>query len=116
MLGFMPGFTYLGGMSEKIATPRLESPRLQIYPGSVGIAGKQTGMYPTMSPGGWRIIGRTPLKLYNPDSDTPVYISSGDYVRYVSISEEEYNDILKKVENNEYKLNIRKIKRGELNA
>ena len=67
-------------------------------------------------PGGWRIIGRTPLKLYNPDSDTPVYISSGDYVRYVSISEEEYNDILKKVENNEYKLNIRKIKRGELNA
>ena len=116
MLGFMPGFTYLGGMSEKIATPRLESPRLQIYPGSVGIAGKQTGMYPSMSPGGWRIIGRTPLKLYNPDSDTPVYISSGDYVRYVYISEEEYNEILKKVENNEYKLNIRKIKRGELNA
>lgn len=116
MLGFMPGFTYLGGMSEKIATPRLESPRLQIYSGSVGIAGKQTGMYPSMSPGGWRIIGRTPLKLYNPDSDTPVYISSGDYVRYVSISEEEYNEILKKVENNEYKLNIRKIKRGELNA
>ena len=116
MLGFMPGFTYLGGMSEKIATPRLESPRLQIYPGSVGIAGKQTGMYPSMSPGGWRIIGRTPLKLYNPDSDTPVYISSGDYVRYVSISEEEYNDILKKVENDEYNLNIRKIKRGELNA
>ena len=116
MLGFMPGFTYLGGMSEKIATPRLESPRLQIYPGSVGIAGKQTGMYPSMSPGGWRIIGRTPLKLYNPDSETPVYISSGDYIRYVSISEEEYNNILKKVENNEYKLNIHRIKRGELNA
>ena len=116
MLGFMPGFTYLGGMSEKIATPRLESPRLQIYPGSVGIAGKQTGMYPSMSPGGWRIIGRTPLKLYNPNSETPVYISSGDYIRYVSISEEEYNDILKKVQNDEYKLNIRKIKRGELNA
>ena len=116
MLGFMPGFTYLGGMSEKIATPRLESPRLQIYPGTVGIAGKQTGMYPSMSPGGWRIIGRTPLKLYNPDSETPVYISSGDYIRYISISEEEYNDILKKVENNEYKLNIRKVKRGELNA
>ena len=116
MLGFMPGFTYLGGMSEKIATPRLESPRLQIYPGSVGIAGKQTGMYPSMSPGGWRIIGRTPLKLYNPNSETPVYISSGDYIRYVSILEEEYNNILKKVENNEYKLNIRRVKRGELNA
>ncbi len=95
MLGFMPGFTYLGGMSEKIATPRLETPRLQIYPGSVGIAGKQTGMY---------------------HSETPVYISSGDYIRYVSISEEEYNNILKKVENNEYKLNIHKVKRGELNA
>lgn len=116
MLGFMPGFTYLGGMSEKIATPRLESPRLQIYPGSVGIAGKQTGMYPSMSPGGWRIIGRTPLKLYNPDSEIPVYINSGDYIRYISISEEEYNNILKKVENNEYKLNICKVKRGELNA
>lgn len=116
MLGFMPGFTYLGGMSEKIATPRLESPRLQIYPGSVGIAGKQTGMYPSMSPGGWRIIGRTPLKLYNPDSEIPVYISSGDYIRYVSISEEEYNNILKKVESNEYKLNTHKVKRGELNA
>ena len=61
-------------------------------------------------------IGRTPLKLYNPDSETPVYISSGDYIRYVSISEEEYNDILKKVESNEYKLNIRRVKRGELNA
>jgi len=107
---------HTGTDSEKIATPRLESPRLQIYPGSVGIAGKQTGMYPSMSPGGWRIIGRTPLKLYNPNSETPVYISSGDYIRYVSISEEEYNNILKKVENNEYKLNIHKVKRGELNA
>lgn len=116
MLGFMPGFTYLGGMSEKIATPRLETPRLKIYPGSVGIAGKQTGMYPSMSPGGWRIIGRTPLKLYDPDSDTPVYITAGDYIRYVSITKEEYDNILKKVENNEYKLNIRKVKRGGLNV
>lgn len=116
MLGFMPGFTYLGGMSEKIATPRLETPRLKIYPGSVGIAGKQTGMYPSMSPGGWRIIGRTPLKLYDPDSDTPVYITAGDYIRYVSITKEEYDNVLKKVENNEYKLNIRKVKRGGLNV
>lgn len=116
MLGFMPGFTYLGGMSEKIATPRLESPRLQILPGSVGIAGKQTGMYPSMSPGGWRIIGRTPLKLYNPDSDIPVFISSGDYVRYVSIDENEYKKIEQEVLENKYKINIRKIKRGELNV
>lgn len=116
MLGFMPGFTYLGGMSEKIATPRLESPRLQIFPGSVGIAGKQTGMYPSLSPGGWRIIGRTPLKLYNPESNTPVYISSGDYIRYISIDEAEYKKIEKEVQEGKYTVKIRRIKRGELNA
>ena len=73
-------------------------------------------MYPSMSPGGWRIIGRTPLNLYNPNIETPVYISSGDYIRYVSISQDEYNEILKKVENDEYKINIRRVKRGELNV
>lgn len=116
MLGFMPGFTYLGGMSEKIATPRLETPRLQIFPGSVGIAGKQTGMYPSLSPGGWRIIGRTPLKLYSPESETPVFISSGDYVRYISIDEDEYRKIEKEVQDGVYRVNIRRVKRGELNA
>lgn len=116
MLGFMPGFTYLGGMSEKIATPRLESPRLQIFPGSVGIAGKQTGMYPSMSPGGWRIIGRTPLKLYNPANEMPVYINSGDYIRYVAIDQKEYDRIAKEVEENKYIVSIRKVKRGDLNA
>lgn len=116
MLGFMPGFTYLGGMSERIATPRLESPRLQILPGSVGIAGKQTGIYPSLSPGGWRIIGRTPLKLYNVKSENPVFISSGDYVRYIAIDEEEYEKIQAEVEEGVYKINIRKVKRGELNV
>lgn len=116
MLGFMPGFTYLGGMSEKIATPRLDSPRLQILPGSVGIAGKQTGMYPSLSPGGWRIIGRTPLKLYDSTSDTPVFINSGDYVRYIPIDENEYKKIETEIQNGNYKINIRKIKRGDLNA
>ena len=116
MLGFMPGFTYLGGMSEKIATPRLESPRLQIFPGSVGIAGKQTGMYPSLSPGGWRIIGRTALKLYDSESDTPVFISSGDYVRYISIDKEEYKKIEEEIKNGTYTVNIRRIKRGELNV
>lgn len=116
MLGFMPGFTYLGGMSEKIATPRLETPRLQIFPGSVGIAGKQTGIYPSLSPGGWRIIGRTPLKLYSPESETPVFISSGDYVRYISIDEDEYRKIEKEVQDGVYRVNIRRVKRGELNA
>lgn len=116
MLGFMPGFTYLGGMDERIACPRLESPRLQILPGSVGIAGKQTGMYPSLSPGGWRIIGRTPLKLFNPDSDVPVYVNSGDYIRYVSISEDEYKKIEQEIIENKYQIKISKVKRGELNA
>lgn len=116
MLGFMPGFTYLGGMSEKIATPRLESPRLQILPGSVGIAGKQTGMYPSLSPGGWRIIGRTPLKLYDSKSDKPVFINSGDYVRYIAIDEKEYKKIEEEIQNESYKVKIHRIKRGELNA
>ncbi len=61
MMGFMPGFTYLGGLDERIATPRLKSPRLKIEAGSVGIAANQTGMYPLESPGGWQLIGRTPL-------------------------------------------------------
>lgn len=116
MLGFMPGFTYLGGMNEKIATPRLESPRLEILAGAVGIAGKQTGMYPSVSPGGWRIIGRTPLKLYDSKADTPVFIKSGDYIRYISIDENEYQRIEKEVLENRYKINIRRLKRGELNV
>lgn len=116
MLGFMPGFTYLGGMDERIATPRLESPRLKIEPGSVGIAGKQTGMYPSASPGGWRIIGRTPLKLYNPENNPPVYINSGDYIRYISIDEKTFKEIENQVSENKYKIVIKKVKRSELNV
>jgi len=66
MLGFTPGFPYLGGMDPRIATPRLENPRIKIPAGSVGIAGEQTGIYPVDSPGGWRIIGRTPVNIYDP--------------------------------------------------
>lgn len=106
MLGFTPGFTYLGGMSEKIATPRLSSPRKKIPAGSVGIAGSQTGMYPSETPGGWQLIGRTPLKLYNPENEPPVMLSAGDYVRYVSITEEEYLYIQKKVAEGSYKVNV----------
>ena len=82
MMGFLPGFTYLGGLDERIATPRLSSPRLKIVPGSVGIAGSQTGMYPIQSPGGWQLIGRTPVKLYDPSNlEEPVFIKAGDYIR-----------------------------------
>jgi KipI family sensor histidine kinase inhibitor len=90
MLGFTPGFPYLGGMPEQLATPRLSSPRTRIPAGSVGIAGRQTGVYPVESPGGWRLIGRTPLPLYNPGASPPVRLRAGDYVRFQAISASEY--------------------------
>lgn len=116
MLGFIPGFTYLGGMSDKIATPRLSSPRAKIDAGSVGIAGAQTGMYPSDSPGGWQIIGRTPLKLFSPEKEPPVFVNSGDYIRYVQIDEDEFKKIKQQVENGSYKVDITMLKRGELNG
>lgn len=115
MLGFIPGFTYLGGMSDKIATPRLASPRAKIDSGSVGIAGTQTGIYPTDSPGGWQIIGRTPLNLFDAKKEPPVFINSGDYIRYVRITKEEFQKIKEQVENNTYRVDISIVKRSELN-
>lgn len=93
MLGFIPGFTYLGGMDPRIATPRLSSPRTLIPAGSVGIAGEQTGTYPSDSPGGWQIIGRTPVTMYDISKEQAALLSAGDYVRYVPIDEAEYNRI-----------------------
>lgn len=90
MLGFTPGFPYLGGMSPAIETPRLTAPRLRIPAGSVGIAGKQTGVYPIPSPGGWQLIGRTPVRLYDAEREEPVLIRAGDYVKFVPVSGEEY--------------------------
>lgn len=106
MLGFTPGFSYLGGMSEKIETPRLQTPRTKIPAGSTGIAGKQTGIYPIDSPGGWQLIGRTPVKLYNPLTEPPVLLNAGDYVRFVPVSEEEYLQIADEIEQGKYKVNI----------
>lgn len=114
MMGFMPGFTYLGGLDERIATPRLKSPRLKIEPGSVGIAANQTGMYPLESPGGWQLIGRTPLKLFDDTKEPPVFIQAGDYIRYVSIDQKEYDRIKDEVEKDTYKVSIKKVKRGDL--
>jgi len=87
MIGFTPGFPYLGGMSERIAAPRLERPRTRIPAGSVGIAGSQTGIYPVDSPGGWRLIGRTPLSLYDPGAEDPVLLRPGDRVRFEPIDQ-----------------------------
>jgi KipI family sensor histidine kinase inhibitor len=90
MLGFLPGFVYLGGMDERIAAPRLKSPRVSIPAGSVGIGGSQTGVYPMASPGGWRLIGMTPVDFYDPKREKPVLCEAGDYIRFVPISPEEY--------------------------
>lgn len=102
MIGFTPGFPYLGGMSERIATPRLEKPRTQIPAGSVGIAGGQTGLYPIASPGGWQLIGRTPVKAFNPDSAKPFLFEAGDYLRFAAVSPAEYAQICAEVEKGSY--------------
>ena len=102
MLGFIAGFPYLGGMSKEIATPRLKSPRVKIEGGSVGIAGEQTGIYPVASPGGWQLIGRTPLKLYDADREKPVLLEAGQYIKFRSVTEDEYRAIEKQVEDGTY--------------
>jgi len=98
MLGFTPGFPYLGGMSRRIAAPRLDSPRTRIPAGSVGIAGEQTGIYPVESPGGWRIIGRTPLRLFDPAAPRPFLLAAGDVLRFSAVDREEYEAIARRVE------------------
>ena len=98
MMGFTPGFPYLGGMSERIATPRLSTPRGVIPAGSVGIAEAQTGVYPIESPGGWQLIGRTPLRLFDVNRTPPSLIDTGDCVRFVPLADEdEYRHIEEQV-------------------
>ena len=111
MLGFTPGFPYLGGMDKRIATPRLHSPRTKIPAGSVGIAGEQTGIYPVQSPGGWQLIGSTPIELFNPDSENPILLKSGNHIVFKSIDEEEYMKIKEEVKNNAHKCKLSR-KRG----
>ena len=93
MIGFLPGFPYLSGLDASIAAPRLENPREQIPAGSVGIGGSQTGVYPIASPGGWRLIGRTPVRLYDPHRNPPVLYRAGDRIRFCPVSEQEYHEI-----------------------
>ncbi|NBJ69642.1 5-oxoprolinase subunit PxpB [Roseburia sp. 1XD42-34] len=90
MIGFAPGFPFIGGMSKQIATPRKSTPRLAIAPGSVGIAGEQTGVYPLETPGGWQIIGRTPIKLFLSEQVPPSLLKAGDTIQFLSISHKEY--------------------------
>ena len=93
MLGFTPGFTYLGGMDEAIATPRLKTPRVKIPAGSVGIAGSQTGVYPIDSPGGWQLIGRTPVRMYDAGRETPILPQAGQYIKFYAIDQAEFDKI-----------------------
>ncbi|SMO52606.1 5-oxoprolinase subunit PxpB [Solitalea koreensis] len=92
MTGFLPGFPYMGIVNENIAAPRKNEPSLKVAAGSVGIAGKQTGIYPLDSPGGWQILGRTPLRLFDPERNEPVLIKAGDQVRFYSIDEHAFNN------------------------
>ncbi|MBT2282323.1 5-oxoprolinase subunit PxpB [Paenibacillus polymyxa] len=90
MIGFAPGFPYLGGLSEQIATPRRATPRLRVEAGTVGIGGKQTGIYPVNTPGGWQCIGRTPLRLFRPGENIPSLLAAGDRVRFEQITMQDY--------------------------
>ncbi|WP_338150583.1 5-oxoprolinase subunit PxpB [Neobacillus muris] len=94
MIGFAPGFPYLGGLSEKIAAPRRETPRLEIPEGTVGIAGMQTGVYPISTPGGWQLIGRTPIRLFRPEQNPPTLLKTGNVIKFKPISLEEYQELL----------------------
>lgn len=90
MVGFTPGFPFLGGLPENLHTPRLKTPRTLVPEGSVGIANAQTGIYPIASPGGWQLIGRTPVKLFAPERDSPILYQAGDFLRFKPISMSEY--------------------------
>jgi len=89
-LGFVPGFAYLGELPEALATPRLATPRRRVPAGSVGIAGRQTGVYPVATPGGWRLLGRTPISMFRPDRDGLSLLSIGDRVRFTPINQEQF--------------------------
>ena len=107
MLGFLPGFCYLGGLDERIHTPRLANPRVKIAAGSVGIGGSQTGIYPLDSPGGWQLMGMTPVKTYDPDREVPILVNAGEYIRFIPVDEDEYKRIKELVDKNEYQVVIR---------
>jgi KipI family sensor histidine kinase inhibitor len=94
-LGFSPGFAYLLGLPPRLATPRLPAPRLRVPAGSVGIAGGQTGLYPRATPGGWRLVGRTPASLFDPGRERASLLLPGDAVRFVSVTQREF-DLLAK--------------------
>ncbi|MFP4456443.1 MAG: 5-oxoprolinase subunit PxpB [Clostridia bacterium] len=106
MLGFNPGYPYMGGLDKRIATPRLDEPRTKVPAGSVAIGGEQTGIYSITSPGGWRLIGHTPLEMFNPEEDDPTLLRAGDEVMFYEVSLKDYEQIKKDINDGMYKVNI----------
>lgn len=93
MIGFLPGFAYMGKVDERIATSRHPSPRINVKAGTVGIAGLQTGIYPMDSPGGWQLIGQTPLKIFDKEKNAPCLLKAGDTIQFISISKEDFKKL-----------------------
>ncbi|MEH7117070.1 5-oxoprolinase subunit PxpB [Neobacillus vireti] len=104
MMGFVPGFPYLGGLPPSLAIPRLEHPRSSVQAGAVGIGGNQTGIYPSEVPSGWRIIGITPVPLFDVNRPSPFLFSAGNYIKFHSIDLQEYKRIKQLIANNTYEL------------
>ena len=102
-IGFLPGFPYLGGMEKQLSCPRLDMPRPKVEQGSVAIGGDQTGIYPVTSPGGWNIIGRTPVELFNSGKEPPCLFEAGDKLRFVPVTSEEFHHIGNEVSSGRYK-------------
>jgi KipI family sensor histidine kinase inhibitor len=107
MMGFLPGFAYLGGLDPALATPRLTTPRVKIPAGAVGIGGEQTGVYPLDSPGGWHLIGRTPVRPYDASRNPAILYRAGDCIRFSPISAAEYADIERQIEQGVYHYDVR---------
>ncbi len=103
-IGFLPGFLYLGGLEKQLHFPRKNIPRLHVKKGSVAIGGSQTGIYPNESPGGWNIIGSTPLNFFDVHNQSPCFAKSGDRIQFVQISREEFDKITAQVDNGNYKI------------
>ena len=102
-LGFLPGFLYLDGLNKRLHFPRKENPILNVPKGAVGIGGKQTGIYPNLSPGGWHLIGNTPLTLFDIKQNPPCFASPGDWVSFTSIDQKTYQDLEKKIKKDKFK-------------
>ncbi len=111
MMGFLPGFVYLGGLDRRIEMPRLKTPRVRILPGAVGIGGSQTGVYPVASPGGWRLMGGTPVNFYDPDREEPILCKAGEYIRFVPITIDDYYHIRRMIVKGTYQVEI--VEEGE---